>query len=328
MVSRKDRLKYGSAAEPLNPAEVRPESHSSFDNVAIKSSWEVPELAPLAEGQRGLILGPPVVVNGSSFSTRGFDLQDLRYSLLFFDKIAYASNNLIHIAPPSEFDWLCAEGCAEIVTCRGTGLFDARCILESQKVLYKKLDEDCPGVWGVGRSESSAMFLPGEIENQRGLLMKLFGTLPVPDVQVPLEDIVRFKQQRAAELSALRYHIEKIYQSILASPDQALAERAEFEELRRSLNDHRRVTVETGWPCRLTDVSFSFSADHAVTGAIAAAAAAHTSDLNLAQIVGFGAAAALAKSLLSIGVGFNLIGRKPVSSPFEYVSGYHKELFG
>lgn len=327
MVTRKNRLKYGAYAtdRPTNALHV---DLPYSDGVAsINASWIVPDIKPLSSGERGIILSTPVKYEGASLSTLPFNMADIRYAILFFDKVLYASNNVIHIPPPPEIEWLDAYGVAETVTVIGTGHFDARCVIEAQKTLFRKLDADLPGVWGIGRGESHAMFTVNEIEAQRGLCMKLFGAIPVPDQDVPLEDILDFRGRRRPELLSLRCYIEELYQDIISKPDQKIAERTAFDKLGLAIADHIKVMRESKLKFRFSDISMKFTAQDAVVGVVAGSAAAQTANLNLLESLGIGFAAALSKSFLSLSIDINVAGRKSAPSPFEYVSRYHSEIF-
>jgi hypothetical protein len=324
MSNFKDILKYASLVPSERPNGHWPPSALPNPTVPEVNQWAVPIIAPLADGQRGIILGPPVVYDGSSLSTREFNLNDLRYAVLFFDRIAYASNNIFNVEPPDEMEWLAKEGLAEIVMCSGQGTFDTRCIIEAQKALHTVLDDNCPGVWGMWRGSDHAMFLDDETEARGGLQMRLVEAIPVPDRDVPLDDVLEFKGKRYDELVALRHHLERLYQAILESPDLALAERTETESFQAAIRDHLRVTEESGLRVRFTDLSMNFT----VGDAVAALVVAQAVQLTTLEAVGVAFGAAASRPVLSIGVGASLGRQKPSRSPFEYVSRYHREVFG
>tara|TARA_A100001391_G_scaffold28350_1_gene15357 strand:- start:21 stop:911 length:891 start_codon:yes stop_codon:yes gene_type:complete len=295
----------------------------------MNTSWTVPKVRELADGERGIILAPPVKLEGRTLSSRQFNLHDLRYALLFFDRIGWATNNIIHFGTPGEIEWLRTEGVAEEIECRGSGHFDARCVIEAQKALFRKLDGDAPGVWSVGRGGEYTVFLEDDLERDRGLHMKLFNSIPVPDKDVPLQDVLEFKERRRAELIALRHHIARLYQTILSSPDRPLAEQTEFEAFQKAISDQLRVTSESGLKFRLTDLSVNLSVKDVALGWIAGSAAyPQVAPLSLLSALGVGAATTAVSAALSIGVGASVRRQRAKNSPFEYVSDYHSEVFG
>jgi len=62
---------------------------------------------------------------------------------------------------------------------------------------YRKLDQSEPGVWSLGTGKNSISFPEREMEEGRGVLVRLYEAIPVPDKDVPLQDILEFRTKRA-----------------------------------------------------------------------------------------------------------------------------------
>lgn len=321
----KDGLKYGRFTSPDLPRLGFPSTNYQAP-IAEKASWSLAESAkPLESGQRGIILSQPVEVSGSKLSTREFDVQELRFAVLFFDKIEYPSNNIIEISPPDEIEWLKSEGIVQRTHCVGSGTFDASCIITAQKFAFDHLQEISPGAWSIGRSPQVRIFDEGDVNSHQGLRIKIERAIPVPDREVPLFDVLEFRHRRTAELLNLRHELERTYQRILSEPDRPLAELTEIEALERAIADHVKVSREFRFPFKLMDFQGNLSAGHALDGAVAFSTS-RTLGLPLVESAMVGIAT-MGRSFLTTGIGVGLRKSRNISSPFEYISKYHEELF-
>ena len=139
----------------------------------------------------------------------------------------------------------------------------------------------------------------------------------MPDKEVPLNEILNFKEKRSSELRSFRLHLERLYQKIAAQPDLQLSILTEKEDFERSLTDYIKVAKETKWPIRLTK---EFGAKINLSELAVAAALGHAVSPQLGYIMG-------AASLIKVTIGVGLKGREVTSNPFEYVSSYHRDLF-
>ncbi|MBO9589552.1 DUF6236 family protein [Devosia sp.] len=199
------------------------------------------------------------------------------------------------------------------------GMFDS--VLDT----FRKLEASQPGIWAIGRTALPAtpwdhVDPPRALENEemgRGLQIRLLSAIPVPDVDVPLEDVLAFKDRRSAELQALRAHMDDLYLSVLESPDRPLAENAAVASVAQSANEIMRAQTAFSW--KLMDLSGSFNLVSAAAGFAAA------------QQMGLGVlpslAAALATASVEIGPTFGLKERGDSTSAFEYVARFNNELF-
>jgi hypothetical protein len=89
------------------------------------------------------------------------------------------------------------------------------------------------------------------LEPGRGVLVSLHRALPVPDKDVPLQDILEFRTKRSDELIALRRHLEEIYGRIVSAGDSDLALKTELERLQQAINDYTKVFHERRFKFRM-----------------------------------------------------------------------------
>lgn len=89
--------------------------------------------------------------------------------------------------------------------------------------------------------------------NRVAFLNYQFNILPVPNMDVPFEEILEFKLHRKDELRRLRVEIDNLESSLLKAEDKVEVKRTwiEFEDrLESSVNDLNRVMKEYRWMIR------------------------------------------------------------------------------
>lgn len=275
----------------------------------------------LPKNDRGLVVSVPVKVEGQKLKVMGrLDVQELRFALLFWDRLDFPENSFMSLGGGPEFDYLIAAGVAQRSFARLDGGGDGAAISKAAHVAaFRNLDRQQPGVWSLSRGVNSVAFEEDDLDVGRGLLFKLHRALPVPDREVPLADVLKFKESRKAELLALRSELEEVFQQISLAPDRALAEGTEFTKLERAIKDHFNAIRSAGIPTRLASLTTRLDLRDFVAAA-GPTAAAYSQGLDAVSALLTGAAG------VGINVGFGLKGRTP-SSPFEFISTIHDRLF-
>ncbi|MCI9864961.1 hypothetical protein RHIZ_03265 [Rhizobium skierniewicense] len=269
---------------------------------------------------RGIIVMPRVSVrlpNDLSYSG-DVDLNLVRLWVLFWDKIATPTTIMVRSLGP-EFEFL---GSRDIHSYdRATQLKStelAARTIEARSMTFKKLEVASPGSWSLG-SGVGAWDGP-ETEEGRGLRIELVKALPVPEKDVPLEDILEFRERRRDEREAVMNYIDECYLSVTASPDKPLAAHNALEKLSRAAREQLEVTKESSIPHRLYDLAADFNlvaAGVAATGSIALGA-------TWPVIVGNSILAGGSVTIKNI-----LATPNPVkgNNAFRYVARYHDEVF-
>mgnify|MGYP001129616325 CR=1 FL=1 len=296
------------------------------------AAWKATEIAflgyqqeeafrPLVRGERGIILWSGVEIRPDGLTLAGspLDPQKLRAALLLHDRIDWPWNDMVADGSQLDHEFLMAEG---IMRRSAFGIRHANNltpILEINRCALAQAEKDDQGLWALGRTGFESPSLPvGALDNS-GVLVRLKECIPVPAGDVPLVDILEFKQKRRDELANLHLHIERIYQSILAAPDRGRAEDAEFAALDRAIADHMKVIGESPFKKVLSGLDVNINL---VTLGGAAVGSVTAFQLGLPISASLAASAAA----LSVDVG---IGRKKQSetkNPFEYVTQMYTEL--
>jgi hypothetical protein len=280
--------------------------------------------------ERGLVISLPVRYSEESTGYVGIevggplDLQELRFSLLFWDKLNYPVSNLINFALDGECEFLQKEGIlkrlrTEFPNDQGmdTGKM-AQEFVRSHVAAFRTLDRQEPGVWSLGVGVNSVSFPEADLEADRGILFSLHNCIPVPDKDVPLEHVLEFRARRHDELVTLRHHLEEIYDRIISAGDGELALNTQIEKLQVAIRDHLKVSRESRFKFRLVD----FDASLNLPAAALAGWGGYMAGLPLLEDLILAGTAALA-----LKIGPSLKKRDVANTPFEYISSFHKELF-
>jgi len=272
--------------------------------------------------ERGLVISCPVEISGSGMTLRsGTDLdpQELRFSLLFWDKLDFPTNNLISLGLNAEAQFLQSAGLLNrTMTQVIGGGTDASMLVLTHLLAFRTLDQREPGVWSLSTGKNAISFADDDMELDKGVLVSLYRAIPVPDKDAPLQDILEFRTKRRDELIMLRHHLEDIYQRVISAGDGELALNTEIERLQRAIGDHVKAARGSSLKFRLVDFDANLNLAPAVTAAAVAYAAGLSIPLSL--LAGLGAA-------LRLKVGPSLKRHEATSTPFRYISSYHRELF-
>jgi len=318
MVDKKQLLSETSKVQSNHSSSV-----GTFKDLPIQPSQIIkhPTVEALKSGERGIITSASVKIHpNGSFDVGGPVSNDLlRQYILFFDKIDIPSNNYIELGGESpEIQFLKSAGILRRTRIELYGsLNGAEVILDSQKIAFDTLDATNPGAWSIAQSIDADLFKNQEPVNDRGIIISLYDALLIPDKDVHFEDVLKFKSKRKAELEALRHHLDKIYQTIISSPDRDLAKLTEVEKLTLSISDYNKALKETQFNLTPSTLKANFSLEKAIaTGAVVS-----TTGVNMYVATISGVVAGL-----DIKASIGLKRNRSQATPFRYISSINSEL--
>lgn len=277
--------------------------------------------AVLKSGERGLVLSSGIRGSGKSVELRvGLDPEELRSSLLLWDRLDWPEHSIIKSPLDKESQFLISEGIMQRTMFGETGNWFRKSQLETlHEKAFKLAQEAEPGRWAMASGSETGESAPGSAE---GILIGLHNAIAIPARDVPLEEVLEFKMKRSAELFALREHLSDLYQQILLAPDRAEAWVTAREKLERAVADQVKSATETNWAKKvLKTLSATLAIDPISTGMAATA-------------VG-GALAVGAPITTVLGGGLGAISIKFISTmkaseksidPLKYVFSMHKNL--
>ncbi|UOK72496.1 DUF6236 family protein [Ancylobacter polymorphus] len=270
---------------------------------------------------RGLVVSPPIESSGNRLLMKSgaLDPQELRSNLLFWDRLDFPEQNIIHIGLDNDAQFLEEAGVLQRSKVLFSGSGDMAEIYRNLHVeAFRRLDQEKPGRWSLATGERSISFGDHALQQGRGALVRLYGAIPVPDKDVPLADILEFRLRRSDELLALRTHLESVYQRVISAGDGELAWNTEVEALQRAIQDHIKTSRETSFRLRLADISASLN----LLPIGASAITAYSTGLPMVPSLVAGAMLGI-----SLDVGAALKRHRASPTPFQYVTSYHQEVF-
>lgn len=200
---------------------------------------------------RGIIITPDYSIrnNGHGLKVNGaVDPTNLRNYLLFWDKIDYPTNNMIHFGGGNDIDFLIQEGVAKSTEIRFRELRGDQngfIFLATQMAAYEENNKNADEEWSIAQP-TETLLVPEKYAKRQGCLeFELYNAIQIPTGDVPLPEVYEFKKRRNDELLALRDSMDSIVDSVINSQDIPKRKSKAISKLHRNLNDFNRVMKET-----------------------------------------------------------------------------------
>lgn len=298
----------------MGEAQRRKQSDPNFGRIPKKASF------------RGLVVSPPIEIEGTRLLAKSSNLdpQELRFALLFWDRLVWPSSRAIHFA--SGPDELFLESTKILTRPDYTINGDvAEGIAKGQVQAFLDLERAEPGAWAIAQGENSFFWKNGFADEASGALVELHRAIPIPRHDVPLAEVLEFRARRRDELLLLRHHLESFVTEIEAAVDKPAALKNRADEIDQACANLLQVGKEWQFPVYLSNIKTSFSLSPmkflpAVAGGWA-----------LGESYGLHAASAVAgfagvASTIEIKSDFGLRSPKRPKSPFRYACLTHHEL--
>ena len=110
-------------------------------------------------------------------------------------------------------------------------------LLQMQDAVVKEKNRIEPGNWSIQRIGEELISEPSFTQNKKIIEFDLYNSIPLPSLDVPLNDVLEFKEKHKAELLAFRVLMDEMYLSIINSPDQLTAKSAALLRLSMAISD-------------------------------------------------------------------------------------------
>ncbi|MFG1300518.1 DUF6236 family protein [Xanthobacter sp. V3C-3] len=273
--------------------------------------------------RRGLVISCPIKAEAGGRSLKidtNLDPQDLRFSLLFWDKLDWPESSLLSFGLSQDAQYLIDIGVlqrSKMPTPTGAFLMEPA-FVDGHRRVYRALDRSEPGVWSLGKGVNSIDFDYGDLERDRGISVRLHNVIPVPVKDVPLNEVIEFKEKYRDELLSIRSYLDTIYANIRSSDFSNQMIEREIHLLDLSISKYIKASRASG----LAFLSSSFDANLNLPAFVSSSIAAYSLGLSASGALLTGAAAAF-----SIGPTSSLKRRTESASPFRYISSFHERLF-
>lgn len=281
---------------------------------------------PKSANNRGLVVSNPLEIYGSKLVSKSssLDPQELRFALLFWDRLVWPSSRAVHFA--SGPDEVFLESTGVLTRPEYTVYGDvAQGMARGQIQAYRDLELSEPGVWAIAQGENSFLLKDGLAFEEEGVLIELHRAIPVPKHDVPLAEVLEFRRRRRDELLLLRHELDTFASDIERSDDKSLALRTRVLELDQACANLLRVGKEWKFPVYLSNLKASFNLSPNIF--LPALAVGWT----LGKPYGLAAATVAAAtfgagSTLEIKADIGLRSSKRPLSPYRYAVHMHEEL--
>lgn len=284
----------------------------------------------------GLVVSAPMEIQGTSLKIRSsaLDPQELRFSILLWDKLVWPLSRVIHLASGPDEKFLESAG----ILTRPEYSFDgdmAQGIATTQIQAFMDLENREPGLWSLAQGENSLLLRDRMLEPGNGSLLELTRAIPVPDKDVPLNDVLEFKHQRADELRRLRTELDTFVAAVNQAEDKEAELQTHIGTVDAACADVLKVSREWQFPVRLTNYKASVDFHPFVTamGGVAAfgiatgIATVSVLPASAAYLAAIGGAASVTAPALKLSADFGWQGLKRRLGPYRYVYQFHNELF-
>ena len=226
------------------------------------SYGKVPKERPM----RGLIISSPMQIDTAnlSFSAQGgLDPSELRFSLLYWDKFVFPRSSLLSPVGDEGEEFLVSAGVLSRLIYTYSGGHPALIAFDTYMRAFSDLEKMEPGVWSLSQGEKS-LFINNSAANlidESGISLELIRAIPVPAADVPLNEILEFKEKRKDELMMFRAHIDQLVLEIQTSPARADAFNRIAQEVDAACADLLKVGHEWQWPVHFSNFKATFNLD-------------------------------------------------------------------
>ena len=187
--------------------------------------------------------------NGFSIDSKngGLSENDIKYFLLYWDKIIIPSNNFVYVEIPYEKD-LVESNIIERPKISFQGSFSGseigKAMLYGESKIVEEKINDKKVDWTIHQFNNQLILPDNKIIKKRIFKFELMNMLPVPNDNVPIYDIIDFKERRKDEFLALHKTLDDLYFEILKSPDSNLMQLQTIKTLKKIINDIEKVQKE------------------------------------------------------------------------------------
>lgn len=277
-----------------------------------------PYYGKVPKSGKGLVISNPLKIDGTSVLVKNSELDplELRRSILFWDKLSWPQNNGIAFGSKIEADYLESVGLLERPKYKINGDI-ATGVAESFLRSYFENEAIEPGQWSLSTGDNALILKSGNFSEGRGVSVDLFRSIPIPEHDVPLEEILRFKDKRLNEVRSLVVAIDEFYSNWISSEDKEHQLNLAKRKIEQACMDMVKVAKEDKNKFRLSSWEIGFGIN--ALGALGAAEVGGRIGQNfgfeeLGKLIGAGA------STITLSKAIGLKKEANSNSPFRFAA--------
>lgn len=212
--------------------------------------------------ERGLVISSPMAISGSRMTLGGSDIDptELRFALLFWDKLAWPQSQAIRMGESADISYLSKCGILSRPSFHVSGDV-SQGIAKGYINTFVDLEKKEPGKWSMSQGERGMLLEQDVLESESGIALELFRAIPIPSQDVALADILEFKLRRRDELRAFQHHVDQLTLKIknADTPQETLTKT--LKEIDLACSDLLKVSKEYQLPFHLSDFKTAFNID-------------------------------------------------------------------
>lgn len=282
--------------------------------------------------ERGIVVSNPVVLEGESIflKSSNLDPEELRFSLLYWDKLVWPQNGIYQGGGNGDSSFLESAGILSRPNPKPKSGNATELAFHSHTSVFEELNMIQPGQWALSWSDQSMSAHPAfeKFTEQRSTLLELHRAIPIPDVDIPLAEILEFKVRRRDEFLLLRTHFEKLASDIDASDEPNDLLNTRIKEVDDACANLVQLGREWRWPMRLgsLNASVSFEPMKAISAGVTALTIAGKTGLNLPSTAAMVGAAGLLSTISWKPSDFGFQSIRQPKNPYRYAYSIDAEL--
>jgi Family of unknown function (DUF6236) len=274
----------------------------------------------------GIIVSSPIVDNpggGRKLISPKLDDDLLRFWMLYWEEIVWpwCLGMDLYVDCSASDHWL-TYGVVRQIHVPTSPLADPTPDFMARVIdrAWSHLEVAEPGRWAIAHRQGNRGFDRADLQDSGGLIVNLLQALPTPSENVPLDDILLFREKYRSELVELRDHINEVALDIVESPDRSLSETVRKRQLVKAVDAAYRAARSSLLEFKLVDINISFN--------IPAAFLAGVTAYYATERVTYALAASAVAGGISAKLGPVLKSRahKGEPSPFQYAARVRSEL--
>lgn len=243
--------------------------------------------------------------------------------MLFWDKAVIPKNNGMSFGNSPEMDFLVSCDFLEQPFFGSSGEL-ATIVAQSYADCFTTLEAKEPGKWATAGPKNAAHFAQLNMSKQRGALVNFANAVPIPDRDVPLENVFEFKFRRKDELDLLRLEMDSFFESWLIAEDKDHQLQSTTKRIEIACNELVRTAKEAKSFSRVSSLAVGYSLSAISVYSLYEFAKSGVFDQNLLNI-GTAIGGTLAGVTMSRETTPNASHWK--SSPYRYAFHMDRELF-
>ncbi|HEF5874758.1 TPA: hypothetical protein SAY52_005437 [Burkholderia cenocepacia] len=275
---------------------------------------------------RGIVISCPMEVREGHVLTKSsmLDPQELRFALLFWEKLAWPTTRAVSFPGGPDAEFLEGAGVLSRPMYEFNGAI-GDVLARAQMQALADLNDRDPGAWAIAQGENSLILTASTMQVGNGAYVELHRAIPIPTVDVPLNEILEFRERRRDELLVLRRELDTFVSDIESAEDHAVALAKHIASIDSACADLLKLGREWRFPVLLSNIKASVSLGmRTLVPAFGAGWAAGISYGMPAAIVAAGVAGAACSLELKADLSLRTI-KRPMS-PFRYAYRAHEEL--